>query len=133
MTGQPQTLNRDKIMSVIKEIPFHEFTTYRKLSSVFILPKSRPVYYIARDPRQGDIIRAHAILVHPKLREEHTTCRVFNLHSPSTMNHPEQLHPLPEVALNPGKFGFYDGFYDQVHVDEKLFYVQEVKQRFSLT
>jgi len=49
--------------------------------------------------------------------------------------HPEQLHPSPEVAFNPGKkFGFYDDFYDQVHVDAKCFYVfRRFKQRFVLT
>ena len=39
------------------------------------------------------------------------------------------------MAFDPGSnyFGFYDGFCDQVHVNEKLFYDQGFKQLFYLT
>ena len=37
------------------------------------------------------------------------------------------------LLIQVAKFGFYDSFYDQVHVNEKWFYVHEVKQRFNLT
>ena len=40
------------------------------------------------------------------------------------LNHPDQEHPSPDIDFDPGLFGYYDGFYDQVvHRDEKWFFV----------
>ena len=36
------------------------------------------------------------------------------------LNHQNQEHPFPYDDFNPGLFGYYDGFYDQVRADPLL-------------
>ena len=48
------------------------------------------------------------------------------------LNHPDQEHPSPDIDFDPGLFGYYDGFYDQVHIDEKWFFVSEGKLKIYL-
>ena len=48
------------------------------------------------------------------------------------LNHTDQ--PLFNVTgFDPGKFGYFDGCYDQIHVDEKWFFVTQEKQKIYLT
>ena len=121
MTGQSQIYNHDEIKSAMKEILFHKQTTYHILASALNLPKST-VCNINRDPQQaGQIIKAHKNAACPKLTEEcKTSLVVLHCINHLQLNHPEQLHPSPEVTFEPGKVGFNDRFYDQLHVDEMV-------------
>ena len=48
------------------------------------------------------------------------------------LNHVDQVL-FNNDAMDPGKFGYYNGFYDAVHLDEKWFFVTREKQRIYLT
>jgi hypothetical protein len=48
------------------------------------------------------------------------------------LNHPDQEHPSPDIDFDPGLFGYYDGFYNQVHIDQKWFFVAEEKLKIYL-
>ena len=115
-SGHHQKYNRDNVIAAIKEIRFQKRTMYCKLASALNLPKST-VYSIAKDNQQRDVIRPQTNDVVPKLTDECKIRRFLYFISHLQLNHPEQLHPSPEDAFDPVKFGFYDGFYNQVHVD----------------
>jgi len=115
-SGHHQKFNRDDVIPAVKEIPFKKRTVHCKLASALNLPKST-VYSIAKDNQQRDVIRPQTNDVVPKLTDECKIRRFLYFISHLQLNHPEQLHPSPEDAFDPVKFGFYDGFYNQVHVD----------------
>lgn len=116
--GQHQKEDHDEVVAAIKAIPFHKCTAYRKLASAFAKIHSK--LYRKRQ-LTWDIIWAHTNALRPKLTEECKNSLFLCCVNHLRLNHPDQLHRSPEVAFNPAKFGLCDGFYKQVHVDEKWF------------
>jgi hypothetical protein len=45
----------------------------------------------------------------------------------------DQEHPSPGIDFDPGLFGYYSGFYNQVHIDEKWIFVAEEKLKIYLS
>ena len=130
LTGYTRKYPREEIIAAIRGIPYRKRTTYRKLAAALALPKST-VFWIAKDNREN-VIRPHTSAVKPMLSEEGKISRFMYCVNHLQLNHPDQEHPSPDVDFDPGLFGYYDGFYDQVHIDEKWFFVSEGKLKIYL-
>jgi hypothetical protein len=130
-SGPKQKYNREEIASEIKLIPFAKRGTIRNVARALGLPKST-VHRIAKDKRSPDVIFPHANAIKPRLTEENRMARLLYAINHLQLNHVDQVL-FNNDTMDPGKFGYYDGFFDVVHIDEKWFFVSRAKQRIYLT
>ena len=131
LSGVKPKYDRDEIAAEIKRIPFAKRGTIRNLARALGISKST-VHRIVTDKTTPDVIFPHTNAIKLRLTEESRMSRLLYAMNHLQLNHVDQLL-FNHDNMDPGKFGYYDGFYDQIHADEKWFFVSWEKQRIYLS
>ena len=109
-SGRNQKWKRDEVRRAIKALPLHQQRSLRSLGVALAIPKST-LFDMKNDKTDKVIIPTTSVLK-PMLTEEQKPQRAFFCVS----------------KLNPAD-NMYHGFYDSVHIDEKLFFISKEKLR----
>ena len=129
--GRKQKFNRNDIISEMKNLAFSQRNTYRKLSVALGISLAT-LHRICKDKSRPNVIRSHTNAVKPLLTEEGRFARLLYAINHLQLNSPDQ--PLfSHEHMDPEKIGFFDGWFDQVHIDKKWFFVTMKMLRVYLT
>ena len=109
-SGRKQLYDRDEVRAAIKQLPLYQRKTLRSLAAALGISKS--TLFRMKESKLDKVIVPSTIALKPLLTEEHKLQRVLYCVS--------HLNPIDNK---------YNDFYDNVHIDEKWFFISEKQLR----
>ena len=113
-SGRKQLYNREELMEAMEQVPGHERGNLRSLANSLGVGL-KTVWMLKMDEK---IIHPHTNAIKPFLTDENKLHRIAY-----AADH--------VITVNGGSF--YDGMYNEIHVDEKWFFISKETQRVYLT